>query len=80
MQRSNSRTSFVSRKKAPRASFVRFIVKDAKLQLSPSGEGRGYYVLKDEIPAALQKKAFDRLVHRSLLTEEEELIKNAYGK
>ena len=82
MQRNNERTSFLSGQKGPRGEMLRFVVYDAHLQIDEKGNlpGRGAYLFRQEIPAALVKKAFNRLLKRALSESEEEAIKKAYGK
>lgn len=81
MKRENGRTSFLSRKKERRESLLRFVVIDGEIYPDPKQEmkGRGYYLLEEEIQLAIEKKAFNRIVHRPLTEIEIERIK-AHGK
>jgi predicted RNA-binding protein YlxR (DUF448 family) len=82
MRRVNERSSFLSRKKHPRSSLVRFVVIEGKITLDPTNSlrGRGAYLLKSEILEALDKHAFERTFKKSLTEQEKEEIQKGYGK
>ena len=77
MRRVNDRMDIASRKPFPQEELLRFRLLDGKLSLSPGG--RGYYLKKDlaSLEAAIKRKAFERILRRSLLEEEITLLKEA---
>jgi len=74
--------SFGSLKRYPRSALIRFVVREGRLQVDEKQilPGRGAYLLLEEIPTALQKKAFCKAFKRSLSQEEEEAIKDFYER
>jgi predicted RNA-binding protein YlxR (DUF448 family) len=82
MRKIPSRMSFCSLKRYPRSALLRFVVNEGKIQVDEKQilPGRGAYLLLEEIPAALQKKAFNKALKRSLSKEEEEAIKDFYER
>jgi predicted RNA-binding protein YlxR (DUF448 family) len=82
MRRVNERSDFLSKKRCPRSSLVRFAVIDGHLTVDAGNElgGRGAYLLKEEILEALANHAFEKTFKKSLTEQEKEEIKAVYGK
>jgi predicted RNA-binding protein YlxR (DUF448 family) len=80
MQHLNERTSFYSHQRFPRQNGLRFVRKEGKVVLDSTGTlpGRGAYLLKEEVPLALEEHAFSRAFHCAVSPLEEEEIKKAY--
>jgi predicted RNA-binding protein YlxR (DUF448 family) len=80
MRPTSYRTSFYSRKRFPKETLLRFVRKDGKLVIDPSGKlpGRGAYLSPDEVVLALKEHAFVKAFHYSVSLGEEEAIKKAY--
>ena len=72
----NDRTDIVSRKRFPRETLLRLVVKDEKLILDKEKtlKGRGVYLKKGSGKDAIKKSAFNHFLHRPLSKEEEELL------
>ena len=72
----NDRTDIFSRKRYPRETLLRFVVKDEKLILDMQGnlKGRGVYLKKGSGKDAIKKRAFNHFLHRPLSLEEEKLL------
>ena len=72
----NDRTDIVSRKRFPRETLLRLVIKDDKLILDTLGnlKGRGVYLKKGSGKDAIKKRAFNHFLHRPLSLEEEELL------
>ena len=72
----NDRTDIVSRKRFPRETLLRLVIKDDKLILDEGKtlKGRGVYLKKGSGKDAIKKRAFNHFLHRPLSLEEEELL------
>lgn len=82
MRRVNERSSFLSKKKCPRSSLLRFVRIDGKIVSDPTNRlgGRGAYLLKEEIDEALASHAFEKTFKVALSEQEREEIKKHDGK
>ena len=76
MKKVNDRTDIVSRKRFPRETLLRLVIKDDKLILDEEKtlKGRGVYLKKGSGKDAIKKRAFNHFLHRPLSLEEEELL------
>ena len=81
MKRENPRSDFVTRVRYPKSELLRFVVTPAGLLVDKEGValGRGFYMKRDlaTLQLALKKRAFERILHRSLTHEELASIKEA---
>lgn len=72
----NDRTDIVSRKRFPRETLLRLVIKDEKLILDEEKtlKGRGVYLKKGSGKDAIKKGSLSRYLHRPISKEEEELL------
>jgi predicted RNA-binding protein YlxR (DUF448 family) len=72
----NDRTDIVSRKRFPRETLLRLVIKDDKLILDEEKtlKGRGVYLKKGSGKDAIKKGSLNRYLHRPISKEEEELL------
>lgn len=76
MKTVNDRTDIVSRKRSPRETLIRLVIKDDKLILDEEKtlKGRGVYLKKGSGEDAIKKASLNRYLHRPISKEEEELL------
>ena len=76
MKKVNDRTDIVSRKRFPRETLLRLVIKDERLILDEEKtlKGRGVYLEKGSGKDAIKKGSLNRYLHRPISKEEEELL------
>lgn len=82
MRRVNERTSFLSYRKGPRSSLLRFVCLGGKILYDKRGDskGRGAYLFPEEITLALKGNAFERAFKKKLTAQEKEEIQKSYER
>lgn len=74
----NKRRDILTRKEDEASNMIRFIILDGTLSVNPLPySGRGYYIHKENVNKAIEKKVFERLLKRPLNDKEKEALLNA---
>jgi predicted RNA-binding protein YlxR (DUF448 family) len=73
----NAREDLLTRARHPKKEMLRFVLAKGALVIDEAQilKGRGFYLQKSELTEALEKKAFNRALHRPLSEKEEEALR-----